>query len=367
MVSAAVFLSGCGLAAAPQPPSLKLPDPVKNLTATRTGNQVSLHWTMPKHTTDKVELKGDQRVHICRKVDSGACQTAGDVLAPPDKKADFTDTLPSELTSGSPKLMTYTIELQNHARKTAGPSNPVQLATGAAPAAVTGLSAEVRVDGVVLRWEKAQADSDTVLRIHRTLITKPGGITKPGEITKPGGVSKPAGPKPSQMGGTPPPEEETLEVDLSKGDPGLALDRGAELDHSWRYTAERVEKLTLGKQFVETAGLANAAITVETKDVFPPRAPEGLQSIADAQGHAIDLSWSPNTELDLAGYVVYRRTLAGGMQPEQTSLEKHSVAAPAFHDSEVQPGMRYAYSVSAVDKDGNESARSPEVQEGLPQ
>jgi hypothetical protein len=30
-------------------------------------------------------------------------------------------------------------------------------------------------------------------------------------------------------------------------------------------------------------------------------------------------------------------------------------------------GQRYAYSVSAVDHDGNESARSPEVEEQLPQ
>jgi hypothetical protein len=345
-----LFLSGCGLAAAPQPPSLKLPEPVKNLTASRSEDTVSLHWTMPKNTTDKVALKGDQKVHICRKIESGACRTAGDMLAAPDKPATFTDHLPAELASGTPRLLTYVIELQNHAGKTAGPSNAVYMATGAAPAAVTGLRAEVRAEGVVLHWDRAKMAPDMVLRIHRTLVSRPGAA------------------KPVETAGVPPPEQETLEVDpessdSENGDPGQALDRGAQLGRVWRYTAERVEKLTLETHPVETAGQAASAITIEAKDTFPPRVPMGLEAIADEQGHAIDLSWSPGTEPDLAGYVVYRRALTGG----EAAPEKHAVTAPSFHDAAVKAGERYAYSVSAVDKDGNESARSAEVEEGLPQ
>ncbi|MGB6610620.1 MAG: hypothetical protein WBE63_12845, partial [Acidobacteriaceae bacterium] len=53
-----VLLAGCGLASNPQPPTLWLPEPVKDLAATRVGDAVHLHWTMPKETTDKVALKG---------------------------------------------------------------------------------------------------------------------------------------------------------------------------------------------------------------------------------------------------------------------------------------------------------------------
>src|ERR1700733_587874 len=60
-----ILLAGCGLAANPQPPTLWLPAPVKDLTAGRSGGEVELHWTMPKNTTDKVALKGDQRAHFC--------------------------------------------------------------------------------------------------------------------------------------------------------------------------------------------------------------------------------------------------------------------------------------------------------------
>uniref|UniRef100_A0A372IQJ1 Fibronectin type III domain-containing protein n=1 Tax=Paracidobacterium acidisoli TaxID=2303751 RepID=A0A372IQJ1_9BACT len=343
--TAPILLAGCGLAAAPQPPSLKLPEPVTNLTAVRTGSSVVLHWTMPRRTTDRVTLVGGQRVHICRRVETAPCQSAGDILAMPGKPAEFTDTLPADLTTGSPRLLSYVLELRNHAGKTAGPSNSAFLAAGQAPSSVAGLRAEARVDGVVLHWQKAAVTGGTVLRIHRILITPPKA------------------PKPSEVSGTPPPEEQTLEVDLTAGDPGIALDRGAALDHLWRYTAERVQKQTLETHAVETSGEPGGPVTLDAKDIFPPAVPQGLVAVADEQGKAIDLSWAPDTEPDLAGYAIYRRELSG---TSPASPSRHPVAAPSFHDAAVQPGTRYAWSVSALDKDGNESPRSPEVEEELP-
>jgi fibronectin type 3 domain-containing protein len=43
------------------------------------------------------------------------------------------------------------------------------------------------------------------------------------------------------------------------------------------------------------------------------------------------------------------------------------VVGPSFGDVKVVAGRRYVYAVTAVDADGNESARSGEVEEGLPQ
>ena len=43
----AVLLVGCGAPAAPSAPSLNLPNPAENLSATRIGNDVHLAWTMP--------------------------------------------------------------------------------------------------------------------------------------------------------------------------------------------------------------------------------------------------------------------------------------------------------------------------------
>ncbi len=351
-----VLLAGCGLAANPQPPTLGLPAPVKDLTATRAGDEVHLHWTMPKNTTDKVTLKGDQRAHICWAVASEiaaqklakACSASGDATFAPDKPADFTAPMPVDLTSGTPRAVIYFVELQNHAGKTAGPSNPAWVMAGAAPPAVAWLRLETQAHGVVLHWDEAAAEKGMVLRIHRSLVPRPRT------------------PKPNEANGVPEPTEQVLEVNLDGADPGEALDRDAGLDHEWKYWVERVMKVDANGHALEVAGKESPTVMVDAKDVFPPTVPVGLAAVADAQGRAIDLSWAPDADADLAGYVVYRRDATAGGSMERIS-GKILVVPPSFTDGQVMPAHRYAYAVSAVDRDGNESARSAEVEEGLPQ
>ena len=50
--------AGCASPGPPQPPSLNLPEVVKDLTAERVGDVVQLHWTTPDMTTDRLD---DQR------------------------------------------------------------------------------------------------------------------------------------------------------------------------------------------------------------------------------------------------------------------------------------------------------------------
>jgi hypothetical protein len=371
-----VLLAGCGLASNPQPPTLWLPEPVKDLTATRVGDEVHLHWTMPKETTDKVVLKGDQRAHFCWESEASAaekpaaagagktqkptpkmgldpCRAAGDGMFPAEKSAEFAVKMPAELVAGAPQTVAFFVELQNHAGKTAGPSNAAWVATGAAPAGVTGLRLEARGAGVVLHWDGAAPQAQMVLRIHRTLVSRAG-------------VPGPAAEKPHEANGAPPPEQQVLEVDLDKADPGMALDHDAVLDHAWKYWVERVLKVEIGKHAAEIAGLPSPMATIDAKDVFPPAVPAGVAAVADAQARAIDLSWTPDTEADLAGYVVYRRDVTAGTAMERIS-GKALVVPPSFGDTTVVAGHRYAYAVSAVDQDGNESAWSGEVEEEIPQ
>lgn len=349
-------LAGCALAGNPQPPTLWLPVPVKDLTAARAGNDVRLHWTMPRQTTDKVTLKGPQRAHFCwswipaagTKAPAPSCKAAGDGTFPPEKPADISLPLPAELTSGAPRAVAFVVELQNPSGKTAGPSNPALVASGAPPPAVTGLSAEAQADGVVLHWDKAPSQPGLILRFNRALVKKPGT------------------PPPSEGMGAAPAEQQTLEVSLDPVDPGVALDRDAALDHTWRYTAERVLHVEAGQHSLEIAGAASPAVTLDAKDVFPPAVPRGLAAVADAQAQAIDLSWLPDSEADLAGYRIYRRDVTAGGAAEPISGTKPIVPS-SFTDKAVVAGHRYAYAVSAIDHDGNESARSEEVEEELPQ
>jgi hypothetical protein len=62
---------GCGTPGAPLPPSLNLPLKVTDLSAIRAGDQVSLNWTMPKKTTDKLVIKGFVTVRVCRREAAG--------------------------------------------------------------------------------------------------------------------------------------------------------------------------------------------------------------------------------------------------------------------------------------------------------
>jgi bacillopeptidase F len=85
--------------------------------------------------------------------------------------------------------------------------------------------------------------------------------------------------------------------------------------------------------------------------------------VADSAAGAIDLSWMPDSDGDLAAYRVYRRDVQGSLPAERVA----SVGVEtAFRDTTVQPEHAYAYSVSAVDQSGNESERSAEVEETLP-
>ena len=360
-----LWLVGCALAGNPQPPTLWMPEPVRDLAAMRVGNEVHLHWTMPKNTTDKVALQGNQRAHICwtsgaargpsgkappRPVPSSGlpgCRSAGDAMFPPNRPADFTATLPGELIAEPTQVVSYFVELQNPSGKTAGPSNPAYVATGSAPPAVEGLRASTQPKGVVLRWHPAAAEPGLVLRIHRTLVTAPGNQ------------------KPNETAGTPPAQEQTLEVDLDKDDPGQALDPNAALDHVWRYTVERVQRVTADQHTVEVAGLASQPVTIDATDIFPPAVPTGLAAIADEQAHTIDLSWTPDSDRDVAGYFVYRRDETAGTPMERISGNAPVVPTTFEDTKKVVTGHRYAYAVSAISHDGVESAHSAEVQEQI--
>ena len=104
------------------------------------------------------------------------------------------------------------------------------------------------------------------------------------------------------------------------------------------------------------------------KNTFPPHPPTGLEAIpggATAADRSIDLSWTPNTDPDLAGYNVYRQDIdaKGAAAGTAARLNTIPVAGPAYRDQTAVPGRRYAYHVTAVDTAGNESAPSADVQE----
>ncbi len=95
-------------------------------------------------------------------------------------------------------------------------------------------------------------------------------------------------------------------------------------------------------------------------DIFPPAAPQRLQ-VVPTPG-VMNLSWQPNSEADLAGYIVLRGTVPGDTL---LALTPGPITSARFEDTTARPGERYAYVVVAVDRatPRNTSAHSNRVEE----
>jgi fibronectin type 3 domain-containing protein len=189
------------------------------------------------------------------------------------------------------------------------------------------------------------------IRLHRKLLTP----------------QPEAKPKSQQGILSPPPEpvEQTLLVGPDAA--GRALDKEIRIGETYEYRAQRVARVTVGSKTMELAGPLSAPVRVEALDVFPPAVPTGLAAVSTAPSAgteaAIDLSWQPDTEADLAGYIVYRRE---GSESWQRISPAPPLVGPAFHDALIQPGHTYRYAVTAIDQGGHESARSAEAEETVP-
>ncbi len=143
-------------------------------------------------------------------------------------------------------------------------------------------------------------------------------------------------------------------------------DTATEYGKTYRYAIRAVGQY--GPDSVESD--ASAAVSITPQDVFPPKAPEGLVGVpilAALGGPAIELSWQPNTEADLAGYNIYRSELpeprdGPGYQKQNAKL----ILGPAYRDDTAEVGKTYFYTVTAVDKMGNESERAAEAAASVP-
>jgi len=92
------------------------------------------------------------------------------------------------------------------------------------------------------------------------------------------------------------------------------------------------------------SGAVSEAACVTPVDTFAPAAPTGLAAVSS--GGVISLIWDPNTERDLAGYLVLR-----GEAPDDTlrAVTAAPIRETTYRDADVRPGVRYVYAVVAVD------------------
>ena len=118
------------------------------------------------------------------------------------------------------------------------------------------------------------------------------------------------------------------------------------------YTVRTVE--TVGDLTLESDAPTPECQTL--KDTFPPAAPKDLRIIATER--VISLIWEPNSEKDVAGYLVLRGTTPDALEP----ITPAPITETTFVDG-VAAGTRYWYVVRAVDRAGNVSPSSNRVEE----
>jgi hypothetical protein len=382
------FAASCASPGPPQPPSLNLPEVVKDLTAERVGDVVHLHWTTPQMTTDRIEVKGVMTAEICRIAvaapapQNPACTpvTRLPVQSGPTQAAE---TLPPALTVNPPALLAYRVQVFNVHGHSAGLSPEALAASGAAPPPVEQLRATPTRDGAMIEWQ--QKSTSAAVELDRLPVGPDGVVVEPPQrkatsksssrltIKKPA-ASHPepppaSAPKPLQMT-APAPIEVKLRTPVQPADTGGTIDHTAQAGETYRYTAQRVRSVSLGGHTLELRSSVSSAATVAMRDTFPPHAPSGLEAVpggATAADRSIDLSWTPDTDADLAGYIVYRQEVdpKGVAAGTATRLNLTPVVGPAYRDQTAMAGHRYAYRVTAVDTAGNESAPSADVQETL--
>ena len=364
-VSVVAGFTGCANPGQPHPPSLRLPSKAQKPGAQRIGDQVILTWTTSEKTTDKDPVRGSIIAVICRETTAAKpheptavmpCTAVAHATVAPGTSR-LSETLPPSLSSGPPRPLTYRIELENNRGRSAGRSEAVLAAGGAAPPPVGPLTLSGRREGVLIAW--AKTSDSAPLRLVRTQITP---APQPRQ-------SLPTDQKAQPLNLAGPPTQATVveltTPDHAKADAGGVIDHAAQNQFTYSYTAERVATVDFGGHTLELHGAMSPAATFTYRNIFPPGAPEGLVSIAGGgfdQPQSIDLSWDANLETDLLGYNIYRKDAGAG---DFTRLNPRPVPAAAFRDLAAESGHTYLYRVTAVDRQLNESAPGDAVRETL--
>jgi hypothetical protein len=256
-------------------------------------------------------------------------------------QANYTDSIPPDLEEQHPTASAfYAVETLNTDRRSAGFSNRVQVALAPALPAPHDLAARVTAEGVTLTWiGSAPAREIPGLGYYYRVYRRESGKT----------MDAIAG-----------------EVSLGSSLSATFLDRSFEWQKTYRYRVAGITRVASSAGSVaQVEGDDSPLVEASTTDVFPPAVPAGVQAVFSGSGQPlfVDLTWAPVTDADLAGYNVYRREETA----QAARVNPDLVKAPAFRDDHVEAGKNYFYSVTAVDLRGNESARSEETSESVPE
>ena len=357
----------CGKRGDPKPPVPVIPQATSDLVVTQRGPKIVLAWSYPSLTTSGKSLSGLRRVVVYRYVEELPAQQPardpnnllpGDVdptapqpaalfarvpsLAPTQfnrlkQKLDsieeanlpaatsgarltYEDTPPFHATDGRPVRLTYSVVTEGVGARS-DLSNLVTIVPIDVPVAPAALAAKAQAEGIVLTWSAPEKS-----------VT---GAAKPRVI----GYNVYRLPE-----GQP---EDDLAAPINAAPIAAKSFTDVPAYGAFQYRVSAVA--TSDAPRIESD--LSAPVTATYKDLLPPPAPTGVTALVETK--AVRLVWDPVESADLAGYRVYRTEA----QFPPLLLTPGPVKETNFRDISPDLGISYNYSISAVDKSGNESAR----------
>lgn len=354
----ALLLAGCASPGEPAARAAPVPEAVADLTAQQSGNDVILTFTLPKETVEHRPLKQPPAIEIYRGI--GAAGPAPLLVTIPSAMTGryieqgrfrYADSLDAAAFRSLPSIhAVYSIRTRASEKKASAASNAASLVVYPAPEPIADLKAELTPSGVRLQWAPPQrtvTGSPPSLSGYHIYRAELASEAQPAAAAPAGGTPQLKAPL-AQIAAVDSPEYEDAQVQLGK---------------SYAYAVRSVSRYP--EETLESGDSALA--TIAFKDIFPPARPAELVAVlVPAQGGAaayLELSWAISTEGDIAGYNIYRSEQAGVLG---TRWNAEILQTPAFRDMNVQPGHRYFYSVTAVDRAQNESPASAPVEAGVP-
>ena len=362
-------LGGCGAPGEPQPPSPPVPSPISDLAAQQQGKGVRLVFTLPTRTAAGERLSEPPAIEIFR----GAVKPNGSadnktfklVYTIPGALADvyqtqgkiqFTDPIaPEDLRAHPGSMYAYRVRTRASKKKDSPDSNTVTARLFPVPDRIASLTAQVTQTEVELSWPVPSFETNASSRETLSPQHISGYHIYRGELDPSG--APPAGNDLSQA------KWKSRPILLAPSQTNSYRDTLFEFGKMYVYQVRSV--MIADGTPVESDDSVSAIVT--PRDTFAPAVPQNLVA-AEIPGAnntiAVDLSWSINSETDLAGYHVYRTEQQGD---RGELLQPALLPSPTYRDTSVQVGHKYWYSVTAVDRAGNESSASEQIQADLTQ
>lgn len=354
---AGFFAAGCGAPGEPVAPSPPFAAPINDLSAHQAGDGVLVGFTLPTKsvtatrltTTPAVEIlrgspnpDGSPDLKSLRVVDTVPGSLAEKYIT--EGKFQFLDPISPDIAKAHPgSILIYSVRTRLSPKRASANSNIVSLRAFSVPERISSIEIKVTESAIELAWAAVTRTSagdplsvPPTYNIYRAELDDATAATAKADATQ------------LNLGAK-------LQLLASQPDHAYS-DKTFEFGKAYAYVVRSVRAVDSTR--LESSDSAPAVVT--PKDVFPPATPQSLSSAilpGEAAGSSVvELSWSINVEPDFAGYRVYRRDQS---DTNGQLLTPELLPTPAYRDTSVQSAHRYWYTVTAVDRAGNESPPSP--------